>query len=67
MQDSSQPVIRNKSNFNPTRNWNEVFGMVIDFLHKQKFEETNQINKSNIFKTWTERLNGTEKQQMYHN
>ena len=45
-QDSRESLVRNKSKLNPPRNRNEVLDTVIDFLHKQKFEETNQHFKT---------------------
>ena len=48
--DSSDSLVRNKNKLNPPRNSNKVLDRVIDFPRKQKFEETNQINKSNILK-----------------
>ena len=48
--DSSDSLVRNKSKLNPPRNSNKVLDTIIDFPHKQKFEETNQINTSNILK-----------------
>ena len=43
-------MVRNKGKLHPPKNRNKVLDTVIDFLHKHNFEETNQINKSNISK-----------------
>ena len=50
MQDSSDSLVRDQGKLNPPRNRNKVLDTVIDFLHELNFEETNQINKSNISK-----------------
>ena len=49
-QESRDSLVRSKGEFNPPRNKNKVVDAVVDFLLKQKFEETNQINKCNISK-----------------
>ena len=49
-QNSSDSLVKNKGKLNPPRNRNKVLDTVIDFLRKQNFEETNQINKRNISK-----------------
>ena len=49
-QDSSDSLVRNKDKPNPPRNKKQVLDRVINLLHKQNFEETNQIIKSNISK-----------------
>ena len=42
-------LVKSKSNFCPPQNWNNTFKSVIEFLHKQSYEE-NFKNKSNISK-----------------
>ena len=44
-QDSSDNLVINKGKLNPPSSRNKVLDTVIDFLHKQSFEETYLINK----------------------
>ena len=41
-------LVKKKGEFNPPRNRNKTLDIVIDFLHKQNFEERKYKNTSNI-------------------
>ena len=47
-QDSSDSSVRSKGKLNAPRDRNKILDTIIGFLYKQKFEETNEINKSSI-------------------
>ena len=61
---SSDSVVKNKGTLNTPRNRNKVLDTVIDFLHKQSFEETNEINKNRISK---HELKGLMELKIYKN
>ena len=61
---SSDSVVKNKGTLNTPRNRNKVLDTVIDFLHKQNFEETNEINKNSISK---HELKGLMELKIYKN
>ena len=61
---SSDSVVRNIGSLNTPRNRNKVLDTVIDFLHKQNFEETNEINKNSISK---HELKGLMELKIYKN
>lgn len=48
--DNNISLVKKKGKFTPSRDRNKTLDIIIDFLHKQNFEETKKNNTSNITK-----------------
>ena len=48
--DNNISLVKKKGKFTPSRERNKTLDIIIDFLHKQNFEETKKNNTSNITK-----------------
>ena len=48
--EGTQPLVENKGTFQPPRNGNKTFHIVVDYLNNQNFDNVATKNKSNISK-----------------
>ena len=56
LDEETQPLVKNKGTFHPTRNQNKTLDIVVDYLNNQNFDNAATKNKSNIFKKMNGRL-----------